>query len=159
LDIISYLGLRLIAFLAAAFVMGFFPFVGGAVLHRDPVIAHLMGGTVYTLAVGGVSGLISIGSNLGALRGVQCLFDLCPSRASGGSGGSKDSGKVLLLVLAIVGLCILLWFILRGLYRLVCEARHEIVGAVRGANAQARRRVVHENVVLELDETAQTSRG
>lgn len=147
LDIAFYLAVRTLALLAATFVMGFLPLAGGAVLHPNPLVNHFLGGTTYTFATVGGSGLIYTLWYM-PLSSLD-LFNLCPRRLSG-----KDDGlKLLLITCVIVGAFILLWFILRGIYRLVCEARHEIVGAVRGASAQARRKIVQEYVVLDLDET------
>lgn len=146
LDIMSFIVLRLLTFFAAACIMGFVP-LGGEVLHPNPVVSHLLGGTTYTLALVGGSGLLYTMWHT-PWEGSRMLRLLCPKR----TGKSDSPSKALLYVLVIAGLCVVLWFLLRGLYRLVCEARHEIVGAVRGANAQARKKVVQDHIVLDLDE-------
>jgi len=79
------------------------------------------------------------------------VLDFLPRKSA-----SKDKSdgllQFLLVVLVVIGLCIVLWIVIQGIYRLVCEARHNLAGAVRGANAQARRKIVQEHVVLDLEE-------
>jgi len=147
MDIASYLAMRSLALFAATFLMGFLPLAGGAVFHPNPLVNHFLGGTTYTFATIGGSGLLYTLWYM-PLDSLD-LFNLCPRRLN----GKGDGLKMLLICFVIAGAFILLWFIIRGLYRLVCEARHEIVGAVRGANAQARRKIVQKYVVLDLEES------
>lgn len=142
-DICSFLGLRLLAFLASACVVGFIPLQrGDRMLHSNPLLNHVLGGSVYTFAMIAGSTLL-YGMWHAPLEGLRLVLKPL---------FKEDCLKTILAVLAIVGFCMALWIIFQGLYRLVCEARHGIVGAVRGANVQARRKLVQEHVVLDFDE-------
>jgi hypothetical protein len=147
---IRFLTLRLLAFAGSVCVMGFVPFAGA--LHPNPLVNHMIGGSAYTLAAAGGFGFLHV-MWYAPWQAFRFGLELCPRRAS----VKLDKGGALhqiLIVLAVVGACAVLFVVLRGLYRLVCEARHELVGAVRGANAQARRGVVEEHVVLDFEETS-----
>lgn len=159
IDIVRYLGLRFLAFFGAVCVMGFLPLQFGVeVLHPNPMVRHMLGGTIYTFATAGATGLLYAMWYVpwGGGQGSHfVLRDVCPKRSGGGGKSSAADGiKGLIILLAVVGVLVLLFFLLRGLYRLICEARQNIVGAVRGANAQARRRIVKEHVVLDLESTS-----
>lgn len=142
-----YLGLRALIFFGGAFVMGFMSPVGH--LHSNPAINHLLGGTGITLAMVGGSGLLYVVWHLPFSGNHRFLSDLCPKRS-----GNKDGLKALTTLLIIAGACVVLWFLLKGIYRLVCEARRELVGAARDVNAQARRELVQKYVVMDLAERA-----
>lgn len=142
-----YLGLRALIFFGSAFVMGFMTPIGH--LHPNSAMNHLLGGTGLSLAMVGGSGLLYIVWHLPFSGNLRIFSDLCPKRS-----GNKDGLKALATLLIIAGACVVLWFVLRGIYRIVCEARRELVGAARGVNAQARRELVQKYVVMDLAESA-----
>lgn len=134
LDICAYLGLRLLAFLATSIILAC---AGGT---------GFAGGCYATCGMVGLSGILYALWHLpfGAFPRAP-IHNLFPK----GNGKGSDA---IAAIIAVIGLCILIGIILVGIYRLVCVAQENLAGAVRGANAQAREKVVKEFVVLDLKE-------
>merc|ERR1712159_207128 len=114
------MGLRILMFVACACVMGFMSPV--AHMSPNPIANHLLRGSGIMLTLAGVPSLLYVMSHASPLSIIADLFR---------GGSNKDFGKNLLGMLIIFGLCALLWILVKGVYRLICEARHELVGAVR----------------------------
>lgn len=146
LEISWYFALRILMFVACACVMGFMSPV--AHMSPNPVANHLLRGSGIMFTLAGVPSLLYVMSHSPPMS-IRLVKDLFRGTSK------KDFGKNLLGMLIIFGICALLWILVKGIYRLICEARHELVGAVRGANAQTRRKLVQEHIVLDFSEDRQ----
>lgn len=158
-DVAWFAGVRVAVFLATVIAVGFWPQLllgaGAQMLHPNPLVAHVLCGTGTTLAVLGTVAILQLPGLWHTGEGFRLIFDVwCPRRG----GGGKSSGvEILLVILIVIGLACCLFYILRGIYHIFNEGRHEVVRAVRGANQQVRRRIVKEYVVLGLG--AEDSQG
>jgi len=150
LDIASFLAIRFAGFMGIAGLLGFWPlFVGAGIgaLHHNPLLNHILTGTATALALVGSWMMVQL--PVYDLRGFRVLFSAyCPKR--GGGKSSDWEGAVMILV--IVGLAVCLFFILKGIYRLVTDGRHEVAKALRGANHQARQKILQQYIVLNYGE-------
>lgn len=152
-DIVWYVCKFLACVIAVVTVVGFIVRTKGFVLHSNPVINHLLTGSTFSLSGIGISFLLYVLWQLPACTG-QFFGDVSRSFDGGWDGDSSgsDSIKALVALLIFVGVCVVLWFFLKGLYQIVCEASQCISHAMCAANARTRRRVVQERIVLDLDE-------
>jgi len=152
-DVAWYAGVRIAAIITASIALGFWPHLllgaGVGALHPNPLIAHLLCGTGTVFAIAGTVAVLQLPGMWHTGEGVRLLFDAwCPRR-----GGGKGSGmETLVAILVIVGLLVCLFFLLRGIWRMFDEGRHEVARAVRGANQTVRRQVVKDFVVLDYEE-------
>jgi len=154
-DVAWYAGMRIAAMIAAAIALGFWPHLllgaGAGALHPNPLVAHLLCGTGTAFAIAGTLAVLQLPGMWHTGEGFRLIFDAwCPRR-----GGGKGSGmETLVAILVIIGLLVCLFFLLRGIWRLFDEGRHEVARAVRGANQTVRSKVVKDFVVLDYEESA-----
>lgn len=154
LDIAAFLAIRFAGFVSVAGLLGFWPPLllgaGVGVMHRNPVVNHMLAGTASALALIGSWVFVQLPGATN-FNGVRVLSSaLLPRRAgSGGKGGDLDG---LIILLVIVGVLVCLWFLIKGIYRLVTETQHEVTKAIRGANQQARLKILQQHIVLNYHE-------
>lgn len=146
LAVCKYLLLRILGFLSTSWVLGF----GGHLL-LGPMPAYFANSALDQIFHGGICTLLMVG--VGTIVHAASLvswstfdiFDLCPRRAG------KDVGEAVLVVLVLLGLCVCLFFLLRGVYEIVRQGPGELGRAFRSANREVRREVVLRHAVLDLE--------
>lgn len=149
-DVTRFFAFNMVIFLVSVVALGFWPRLllgAGAGLHPNPVFSHLLCGAGTAFAIAGTFAILQLPGVWHTGEGFRLILDVwCPRR------GSKSSGlETLVAILIIIGLLVCIFFILRGIWRLFNEGRHELLRAARGANQQVRRQIVKDYVVLDYE--------
>jgi hypothetical protein len=133
-------------FFASSLVMGFMS-PAGVHYAANPLLNHIFGGSLLSLVALGLGGIGYVVWHISFIDSLRCLGNF----RGGWSGKSKDDFfAAVLVVLVVIGLCVVLWYVLKAIYRMVCEARHELVGAIRGANERSKRELAKDYIVLDF---------
>jgi len=154
-DLACYLGIRFFAFFAATITLGFVPYlVMGAsmtALHPNPVVSHLLCGSGTFFALAGTFFVVQLPGRESLRLAAEFI---CPRRSG------KNSGEAVLIFLIVVGLLVCLFFLLRGIWRMITEGRHELLRAMRSANSEVRQQMVKDYIVLDyIDDCPQPCRA
>lgn len=156
-DVAWYVSVRLFAFIGTSIAFGFWPRlalgVGGAALHPNPLVNHLLVGGGSSFAVLGTFFIAQLPGLWQTGEGCRLLLDLFCGRRGGGGSSSKGSGiEYLIIILVLIGVFVCLYYLISGIFKIFNEGRQEVVRAVRQANKQMRGKVVKDFVVLDYAE-------
>mmetsp|Transcript_21666 Transcript_21666/g.50649 ORF Transcript_21666/g.50649 Transcript_21666/m.50649 type:complete len:299 (-) Transcript_21666:226-1122(-) len=151
LDVLWYLGVRFCGLLVAVITLGFWPELllghgGAALAHANPIASHFI--------VGLGSSFFLIGSFI-AVRVATWNYTsfrlICDAwRPSGKIDKLTD---VAVLILIAIGVIVCLCILLKGIYDIARQGRHEVWKSIQGVNAQVRQQVVRDYVVLNYQQT------
>eukprot|EP00933_Yihiella_yeosuensis_P019330 TRINITY_DN15682_c0_g2_i3.p1 TRINITY_DN15682_c0_g2~~TRINITY_DN15682_c0_g2_i3.p1 ORF type:complete len:281 (-),score=40.53 TRINITY_DN15682_c0_g2_i3:1234-2076(-) len=140
IEVARYVGTRLLGFLLVIVVLGFIPRLWFGVSEEEnkhPIWNHLKMGSVISLAsYGGWAVLQAIWTvNIFGFHN----WDF---------SGSKDSFDALIIILVVVGLAVLIWKLMEGVYDIVQTGGAVAASNIRVSNKQMRVRVVKRYPVL-----------
>ena len=151
LTVARYLGLRVLAFVAAAGVLGFAPRVvlGRRAARALPRLSERA--VVHHLSVGSLSALVA--SGVYAFASVVGPANLAHNFAFRRRFSSRkdDNIQTALVLLAVVGACYLLYHLGAALYQFARTGLPHAVDNVRSANRDVRRRIAERWRVVDRD--------
>mmetsp|Transcript_19752 Transcript_19752/g.58764 ORF Transcript_19752/g.58764 Transcript_19752/m.58764 type:complete len:240 (-) Transcript_19752:31-750(-) len=149
LVLLRYVGLRVLAFLAAAGVLGFVPRAvlgrhGAEELRvcRGPVRNHFSVGSLATLALSGGYAIVAFVGPLNLAHHVSF-------RRRFSSKSRDDSLQIMLVILIVVGIGYLLYHLCTAVYNLARTGLPVAVDNVRHANEDVRRKIAEKYKVVD----------
>eukprot|EP00746_Dinoflagellata_sp_MGD_P022620 gnl/MRDRNA2_/MRDRNA2_152914_c0_seq1.p1 gnl/MRDRNA2_/MRDRNA2_152914_c0~~gnl/MRDRNA2_/MRDRNA2_152914_c0_seq1.p1 ORF type:complete len:239 (-),score=23.73 gnl/MRDRNA2_/MRDRNA2_152914_c0_seq1:489-1205(-) len=147
LQICRYLAIRLGSFLLVVVALGFVPYffcIERMEIFSNPILNHLSFGTVTACALTGAWGVLQ------AIMAID-IFNF--SRGSSwGSGGDSDWGKIILVILVIIGVFILLYYLVKGLMEIATTGGQLASANMRVSNKHMRTQIAKRYRVLNFDE-------